>query len=239
MPMTSEQLANLQAGLDEELARANIGGRCKLHRLAFHPASRRDTWRIFERLCEFHYDRLYPMLFLIGNTQCKTGIEVGIVNRKCGRPAFARNVSVIEAMSLWKDTYNGRSSRSLSDSGSFSDRSTELLLDYDSPFFWNPPPFISLEDGPPLFLLTKHLTQQELSAILLEIKTMHEDDVASEGGKKYALVEWDHEEDGNVDDMWRLTWKCYTYLGNQSSCSAIFIDKESATDQKVIVTNLL
>lgn len=123
----------------------------------------------------------------------------------------------------------------------YDDPEFELVLDPRGQFFHDPPPFVRLDANTimaaPVFLLTKHLTQEQRNIIEEELDTLGEFDDSFTDGKGYAYVEWDQDEDGGEVDMWRLLWQVASYRGSGSTHCALFIDKDSPNDKKVIVAN--
>ena len=240
--MKSDDLTSLEGRLNDMLSHSENNSHCKLHAWrAIHPASRYDTWRLFERFCYYNRKQTYSTFAFIGWAPTDGNVDVGIMQWNYNVPPLVRKTSLQEAMDLWKANMK-RDFKPPPDSADLYDKNVELLLDYDAPFYWDPPPFISLKKETfdiPVFLLTKHLTQEEFSAVREEIETMGEVDSAFGEGKGCILVEWDREEDGTLDDMWRLTWQCHAYRGQGSTGSVVFIDRQSAVDLTVTVTDLL
>ena len=70
-----------------------------------------------------------------------------------------------------------------------------------------------------------------------ELNTLGQSDDSFIEGKGYAYVEWDRDEDGGEADMWQLLWRVASYRGSGITPCALFIDKDSSNDRKVIVAN--
>ena len=89
----------------------------------------------------------------------------------------------------------------------------------------------------PVFFLTKHLTQEQRNIIEAELDTLGEFDDSLTEGKGYAYVEWDRDDDGGEEDIWRLLWRVASHRGSGSTTCALFIDKDSPYDKMVIVAD--
>ncbi|KAJ5736884.1 uncharacterized protein N7483_002009 [Penicillium malachiteum] len=78
-----------------------------------------------------------------------------------------------------------------------------------------------------VFYLTKRFTEKEDS----KLRQLVEEDL-----KSVCYIPWEHEEDGGLDDMWKILLKVYRYHGLGTKCHRLFfIDRESFNDRRLII----
>ena len=166
--------------------------------------------------------------------------KVGLIQWNYDMPPPTRREPVEIVADLWlqnvdRDTLGSSRCRTYEDPG------FELILDPRGQFFFDPPPFVRLDANTimaaPVFFLTKHLTQEQRHTIEAELDTLGEFDDSLTEGKGYAYVEWDRDEDGGEEDIWRLLWRVASHRGSGSTHCVLFIDKDSPNDKMVIVAN--
>ncbi|PYI08735.1 hypothetical protein BO78DRAFT_395340 [Aspergillus sclerotiicarbonarius CBS 121057] len=113
---------------------------------------------------------------------------------------------------------------------------TELLHDFDQPFYANPPRWLPTKSDlncVALFSLAQ-TTPNQADAIKAELRTRGQ--VERRVEEKFAcFVPWDGEEHGTLDDIWKIVWELYTYYrGNRAFFPIFFADQQSAADNTVL-----
>ncbi|KAJ5724037.1 hypothetical protein N7488_002072 [Penicillium malachiteum] len=98
-----------------------------------------------------------------------------------------------------------------------------------------------------VFYLTKRFTKKEDSHLRNLIEELRDEEEAlwfPEGTsienhksmKRVCYVPWEHEEDGDMTDMWKILLKVYKYQGLGTKCQRLFfIDRESFDDHRLII----
>ncbi|KAJ5710085.1 hypothetical protein N7493_009677 [Penicillium malachiteum] len=97
-----------------------------------------------------------------------------------------------------------------------------------------------------VFYLTKRFTKEEDSYLRNSIEELREEEaawfaegVSIENRKKMrgvCYVPWEHEEDGDMSDMWEILLKVYRHQGLGTKCQRLFfIDRESFNDRRLII----
>jgi len=90
----------------------------------------------------------------------------------------------------------------------------------------------------PVFFLTSHITEEESNVIKLGFYKPEKFDEGLDY-REFILVEWRSSEDGSVEDVWRLLWQCSSYRGDDRINTAIFVDKQTALDNRAVVANVM
>ena len=238
VPMDPKEINIVQETYNENLRVSGKSMTCIVYPwLASRPANRQELWSLFQRVCQKRYsNQITDTVFLfVGWPGWQEGAEVGLMQWNAENPPPTRRVPIEKAADVWDAAYNTGSPYYQSDTCTdYSDPAFELMLDPRGRFFFDPPPFVSLLTNiyiAPIFMLTKHMTKDEISSIKIEINgpEYHED----------SFVEWHSNTDGTVEDMWRLLWQCYICRGYCGTPTAIFIDRQSASDHRVIVTEIM
>ncbi|KAJ5611725.1 hypothetical protein N7528_008830 [Penicillium herquei] len=128
----------------------------------------------------------------------------------------------------------------------------ELLHHPDQPCYEVCPPWKGAKSSNPwsrwisVFYLTKSFTEEDDSYLRNKIEEFSEEDaVGFRGGisnenrknmRGVCYVPWEHEEDGDMSDMWRILLKVYRHQGLGTKCQRLFfIDRESFNDRRVII----
>ena len=166
--------------------------------------------------------------------------EVGLIQWNYNTPPPTRRASIEIVADLWVQNVD-RETLGSSRCRTYEDPEFELILDPRGQFFNDPPPFVRLDANTimaaPVFFLTKHLTPEQRHTIEAELDTLGEFDDSLTEGKGYAYVEWDRDEDGGEEDIWRLLWRVASHRGSGATHCVLFIDKDSPNDKMVIVAS--
>ncbi len=228
----------LKEGKSENEATKKVD--CVIHAWNGHkPATRYDTWRLWQRFHERHTGPYHSIFFFIGwSGWDPNSHEIGMIQWNYHELSPTRRISIERAAETWV-AYMGGSHGGSDVCRNYEDPEFELFSNPRARFYYDPPPFVSLNEGDlftaPVFYLTKHLTPDEDDIIIEELMTEDEADSGLGKDKDYTYVEWDQNEDGGEADIWRLLWQVASYTGQSTAYCALFIDKDSPIDNKVIV----
>ncbi|PWY80735.1 hypothetical protein BO94DRAFT_148975 [Aspergillus sclerotioniger CBS 115572] len=113
---------------------------------------------------------------------------------------------------------------------------TELFHAFDQPFYSNPPPWLPTQSRlnyVAVFALTK-TTPNQTDAIQAELCTWRVREQRFEE-KVACFVPWDGEEDGTLDDIWRIVQELAIYhRGSPIFYPIFFVDRQSTADNTVL-----
>ncbi|KAL8704950.1 MAG: hypothetical protein Q9201_001896 [Fulgogasparrea decipioides] len=239
-PLKAAEVQSLQEMYNRKLQDCPMDVRCVVYPwIASQPATRRDLWRLFEFR---NKDRFGPGAILIfaGWPGCQDLSVVGLLRFHRLLPMPTRRTTIEAAAAVWETVYSSTYPHN-DYSRDYSDPAFELLLDPCSKYFYDPPPFVSLVKDAitaPVFFLIRHLTSEETSAIKAELLKPNGEDEEFEL-KDLAFIEWKADVDGTEQDIWRLLWQCLCYRGDGCTGTAIFIDRQTVSDNKVIVAEIM
>lgn len=240
--MSIKETKHLEDLYNKQLRDRSADETCTIHQwTASRPANRRDLWRLHQ--CFFDANRCmdYPVFLFIGWPGWQKDTEIGVLRHHYEFPQPTRRMTIREAIMQWQPTYGLRYAPYYGSDGSYDDPAFELILDPHARFFYDPPPFVSLSSNTvamPVFFLTRHITKKQTSTIKGRLCKTEE----FEEGLNYpeiAFVEWHSNIDGSKEDMWRLLWECCSYQGWGGAGTAMFVDKQTVSDGKVIVATVM
>ena len=250
IPASAHQLNKIYHTLKDALTNFTVNFGFSLHIWQGHaPASRQELYRLFERYFVLNRSGLQKNFMFIDHYPLAKRKPISVVQWDFYKAPLVRRVSFADAYSVWYTTANPCYRDEVSDDEEeekgeeaesgihLSKKFTELLLDYDGPFFHDPPRFVpGVEDGKttPVFQLTTKISEihlREISSLL--------GDMGLAAPKRARIIDWICGYEGSLRDMWRITWECYRYRTKESPRSAVFIDSMSITDKKVAITELM
>jgi len=166
--------------------------------------------------------------------------EIGMLQCYYECPQPTRRVTIEKPVKAWQ-AFHGSPSYGSGLCGPYDDPAFEVILDPHARFFHEPPPFLSLNSSTmavPVFFLTSHITEEESNVIKLGFYKPEKFDEGLDY-REFILVEWHSNEDGSVEDVWRLLWQCSSYRGDDRINTAIFVDKQTALDNRAVVANVM
>ena len=243
VPMSVKEIKHLEDLYNEKLRASDSDVTCTIHPwTASRPANRRDLWRLCQRF--FHANRhaysLYSLFWFAGWPGWQKDTEIGMLQCFYECPQPTRRVTIEQAVKAWQ-AFHGSPSYGSNPCGPYDDPAFELILDPHARFFHDPPPFLSLNSSTmavPVFFLTSHITEEESDVIKLGFDKPEKIDERL-GYPEIIFVEWHSNEDGSVEDMWRLLWQCSSYRADGKINTALFVDKQTASDNRVVVANVM
>ena len=214
---------------------------CVLHRwIASRPANRQDIWDLFQRVCDKDRSRGHTTFLFVGWAGWGKDHEVGMMQWNHGQPPPVYRFTIERAAEIF---YNYKLHPKPHPFGPRDEITSEFMLNPKARFFYDPPPFVRLVERDvmtvPTFILTKHVTEEEILDIKIELQRSELDEEDIDPPLYFAFVKWDSDKDGTMEDMWSLLWQCTGYKGYGSEWAAIFVDKQSTIDHKVIVAEVL
>lgn len=165
VPLDKKDIEGLQEKFNKRLASHAGGYSCVLHQwISPKCASRRDFWRLFDRVCCQDSARGFQTVFLFLGWEgwSSESYEIGMVQWWENQPAPTRRLPIELVAERWElCSFTSTSLFKKKDMQRFREPDFELIMDPDSRFFYDPPMFVGLTHGDeriPVFLLTKHLT---------------------------------------------------------------------------------
>ena len=216
---------------------------CVVHPWKGHkPATRCDVWRLFQRYYEMNTEPSYSLFLFVGwQGWSNIDIKIGLIQWYYDELPPARVLPIETAAKKWTQSVDGNA-RVSTHCTSYNDPNLELIVDPRGRFFYDPPNFVRLYDDDrmvaPVFFLTNHLTQEQRRIIIEELENPGGHEITGTG-KGYGFVEWDQETDGEEENIWRLLWQVATYRGDGRTHCALFIDRESPNEKKVIIAETM
>lgn len=258
--LTPEQLQRAQKEGEEAAKRAGFEGSVQVYQWKQHtPCSRRDIARLFVRYLGANRERgIYSMLISCPEPSKQASIQFGWARDHQYQELLLATGSADDLVRRWiggDDYVKAHEARqelfnhdeSLSESAS-----VETLFDPANTFppetaLWKMPDHSEDRNGisaPPVFYLTKDLSKSESKAILDALQELDDSDAdynvegGREGQKHYSFVPWEKEDDGTVEDMFKLLWHMRNFRGGSGQPSeCIFVDKQTAQDGTVILAD--
>ncbi|KAJ5989162.1 hypothetical protein N7481_004372 [Penicillium waksmanii] len=207
------------------------------------PPSRRDILNVFEAVAAYPGTGPFklPYLLMKPTENCSEALTELISIEDTEMGPSVRQITLNEMIQ-----YKGVRPTALDFARYYGDGQMELMPSpriissgFDEPFYpishpWNA---IGRMNSIPLFFLTNKLSDEQVTALYEEIRTMGEIDDDDWGKKVICPVLWKEDEpdaeDGTPADMWRL----YTEVHDGCEDPLFFADLQSGNDLKVIVTD--
>jgi len=240
LPMSVEETKHLEHLCNEKLRDSGSDATCAIHSwTASRPANRRDVWRLYQRFFDASRYMLYSIFLFIGWPGWQKDTEIGVLQYHHDFPQLTGRVTIENAVKMWQGSCGARYC-GCDHCGPYDDPAFELILDPFARFFYDPPPFVSLTSdnmAVPVFFLTRHITEEEFNVIKTGLyKSGKYDD--GRGDPKIIFVEWHSNIDGSEEDMWRLLWQSFSYRGDDKDYTAMFVDKQTVSDNNVTVADV-
>lgn len=239
-PMSVEETQRLENFYNKKLRDCGANETCTIYAwIASRPANRRDLWRLYQSFFDANRHMQYPVFLFVGWPGWQKDTEIGVLQHYAESLQPARRMTIEAAVQMWGASYD------LPYYGShfepYDDPAFELILDPHARFFYDPPPYVSLiSDIPavPVFFLTRHISEEQTNYIRTHMRKPRESNKSSDD-PAINFVEWQSDIDGSEEDVWRLLWQCCSYRGNGRTNTAIFVDKQTVSDDKVIVADVM
>lgn len=239
--MSVMETKHLEDLCNEKLRDSGSNARCIVHAwTAPLAANRRDTWRLCQRF--FHANRCSPSVYssflFVGWLGWQKDTEIGVLQCSHDFPHSTRRMLIEKVVKCRQAFYNPPYSGS-DRCGLYDDPAFELILDPYARFFYDPPPFlISNVVEVPVFFLTKHVTEEENKFISTGLCGPGKHDAGLDY-PEIVFVKWRLNKDGSEEDIWRLLWHCSSYRGVGRIDTAMFVDKQTASDNQIIMADLM
>ncbi len=239
--MSVEETKHYEDLCNEKIRECGTDATCTIHPwTASRPANRRDIWRLYQRFFDANRYMQHPVFLFVGWLGWQKDTEIGVLQCYCEYPQSTRRLTIEKALKVWRGSY-GPPYYGSDHCGPYDDPAFELILDPYARFFYDPPPFVSfISDimAVPVFFLTRHITEDDTNVIKTNMRKPRE----SNEGLNYPeinFVNWHSNRDGSEEDVWRLLWQCSSYRGNGRTNTAVFVDKQTVSDNKVIVADVM
>ncbi|KAI9686453.1 MAG: hypothetical protein M1820_010626 [Bogoriella megaspora] len=214
------------------------------------PATRRDVSRLYHRHLENNTRPRYAICVFLTEMPTSNKQNLTWATWYYSFPTLFQRGSVGECLKRWtlrhtKMTITEVRKQVEEDYQQPEGGNVERLLNPAGAFPPNMPRFMparqvaELDISPPVFYLTKHLTEDENQVILDELYALADLDQDFRDKKLYCIVPWTDEEDGGPLEMWELLKTAINFQGgrNKSPRQAIFIDRQSPIDRTVLLAD--
>lgn len=240
IPMSRAQMTDIVQQLRNLTRKTCRGWEFVLHRWEHPvPATRQQIWHLFERW--FVLNRLEIPFLFIEEFPLVPAAPLSMIRWDFYRCPMVSRVGVRTACDFWDSKFreferkrDGTTATGKA-TGNLAEKYTELLIDYDGPFYHDPPAFIpGVDEGKhvPIFVITPEA--KEITLVEMEAKMN-----PRYGAISPLFVPWDQVGEGTVHDMWRKTWATYSYRTEMSPQCALFLDRQSLQDGTLVLTQLM
>lgn len=240
VPMSNKETKHLEDLCNKKIRDSGYPVICTIHPwIASNPANRRDMWRLYQRFFDANRHWQYRVFLFVGWPGWQEDTEIGVLQNYNEYPQPTRRMTIEKAVKVWWAFYSPPFYGS-DHCGPYDDPAFELILDPHARFFYDPPPFVPLNRGiaaVPVFFLTRHITKEETDVLRHDLYKPGKSDEGLDY-PEIKFVEWHSNIDGSEEDMWRLLWQCFSYRGHGRTSTAVFVDKQTVSDDKIIVAEV-
>lgn len=204
------------------------------------PATRRDFWRLWDRIINKAHGSFYINACFLDNTSATSHDEFIVVIWNYRNPAFVFKINLEHLTEMWKTHSDDDEDNRIYEPPPEALETAEIHYHPDTRFFPDPPRwlFVGGDEKPSVFLLIskldKDVAEQVKSLMLRDLDYDYVDE--DNPMDVYAFVDWEEDRDGDVSDMMEIATECYDYLGGRVQQKyPIFADRQTLEDGKVIM----